>query len=60
MFPDQILFGREIRDTVPVHKGQLVPRAEWILTADAREKALARHHVMRSEVLSEHTKKLPV
>ena len=58
--PAQILFGRELRDAIPVHKGRLVPRADWILTADAREKALVRHHIMWSEVLSEHTKKLPV
>ena len=58
--PAQILFGRELRDAVPIHQGRLVPRAEWILTADAREKAMARRHIMRSEVLSEHTKTLPV
>lgn len=57
--PAQILFGREIPDSLPVKKERYQPRAEWILTADAREKALARRHVMREEVLSEHTKRLP-
>ena len=58
--PAQILFARELRDAVPVHGSRLKLCKEWILTAEAREVALARRHQLREEALSEHTRKLPI
>ena len=58
--PAQILFAKELQDGVPVHGSRLKLRKEWILTAEAREVALARRHQLREEALSEHTRKLPI
>ena len=57
--PAQIIFGHQLRDFIPVKPGQFKPRQEWILTCEAREKALSRRHLVKQEVLTEHTKTLP-
>ena len=56
--PAQVLFARNLRDALPHHVSQLQLRPEWVLTADLREKALARRHQVREEQLSQHTKEL--
>ena len=53
--PAQVVFGRSIRDFIPVLPQKYKPRAEWLLTMEQREHALARRH---GAVLSEHTKQL--
>ena len=57
--PAQIVFGRPIRDFIPIKPGLYQPRQEWILTRERRELALARRHVVQERRLTEHTKTLP-
>ena len=45
--PAQILYGRQLKDTLPCNPEKLKIRPEWILTAEMREKALAKHHLSR-------------
>ena len=42
--PAQVVFGRQVRDFLPVAPGKYKPRADWLLTQEQREKALARRH----------------
>ena len=58
--PAQVLFARNLRDTVPCLPRDLKLRKEWVLSSEQREKALSRRHQLRGEALSEHTKVLPV
>ena len=58
--PAQVVFGRPVKDFFPVHPQQFQPRAEWLLTAEQREIALAKRHTRQGQVLSEHTKVLAV
>ena len=57
--PAQIVFGRPIRDFIPIKPGLYQPRQEWVLTRERRELALARRHVVQERRLTEHTKTLP-
>ena len=43
---------------MPVGPGGLTLRTDWVMTKDAREKALAKRHRLREAGLSEHTKAL--
>lgn len=56
--PAQVVFARPIKDFFPVRPQQFQPRAEWILTAEQREIALAQRHAKQGQVLAEHTKTL--
>ena len=56
--PAQVIFGRPIRDFLPIKPSLYKPRGEWILTMERRELALARRHVKQEEMLTEHTKVL--
>ena len=42
--PAQVVYGRQLRDFVPVQPGKYRPRAEWLLTMEQRELALAKRH----------------
>ena len=57
--PAQVVFGRPIRDFIPIKPGLYQPRQEWLLTRERRELALARRHVVQEKRLTEHTKTLP-
>ena len=50
--PSQVLYARKLRDTVPC-----VP-AEWVLTKERRELALAKRHRLRDQDLSQKTREL--
>lgn len=51
--PAQILFARQLKGSLPCSPEKLRLRPEWVLTAEAREKALSKHHIMRhSDLLS--------
>ena len=54
--PAQVLFARQLRDTVPCSPENLRLRKDWVLTREAREEALAVRHQVRGEVWSEKTK----
>lgn len=57
--PAQCLFGRKIRDFIPIHPYQYEPHPVWKDTLRAREEALRVRHHKICERLSEHTKHLP-
>lgn len=52
----QVIFGRSIRDFIPVGYGNYKPRKEWLLTQQEREKALAKRHLATKEALTKGTK----
>ena len=56
--PALCLFGRPIRDFVPVHPGKYEPHPTWRSTLQAREEALRNRHMKLHERLSEHTRPL--
>jgi hypothetical protein len=56
--PAQVIFGRQIRDFLPVRKELYKPRQEWVLDQDRRELALAKRHVLKREDLMQKTKEL--
>ena len=56
--PAQVIFGRSIRDFLPVRHGNYKPRKEWLLTQEEREKALAKRHLAAQEVMTRGTKHL--
>ena len=58
--PAMCLFGRQIRDFIPVLPGKYEPHESWRKALDAREEALRHRHMKAHERLSEHTKRLPV
>ena len=47
--PAQVLYARQLRDTVPTEAGNLRLRKDWVLTKEARERALARRHQVRGQ-----------
>ena len=49
--PAQIVFGRKIKDHLPLGSGQYKPRKEWILTQEQREIALSRRYERMEEKL---------
>jgi hypothetical protein len=57
--PAMCLFGRPIRDFIPIHPGKYQPHVTWRETLAAREEALRTRHMRISERLSEHTRSLP-
>ena len=57
--PAQIIFGRTLRDHLPLQPDALHVRQEWRLDAKRREEALAHRHVLKHEQLSHGTKPLP-
>jgi hypothetical protein len=56
--PAQVIFGRQMRDFIPVKKDAYKPRKEWVLDAERRELALAKRHLLKKEVLMATTKEL--
>ena len=56
--PAEVIFGRKLRDCLPISPGKLELRREWKETLLNREKAMARRHLRRGQELSEHTRKL--
>lgn len=57
--PAECLFGRPIRDFIPILPGRYRPHNTWRETLQAREKALRNRHMKAHERLSEHTRRLP-
>ena len=56
--PAQIVFRRELRDTMPFKPVKGPIHKEWRVTAEDREKALAKRHVTCLEKLNRHAKEL--
>ena len=57
--PAQIVYGRVLRDFLPLQSGKFQPRQEWRQAAKDREAAYAKRHVQKAEQLSRGTKNLP-
>ena len=57
--PAQIVFGRVLRDFLPLQPGKFQPRPEWRQAAEAREAAYANRHIRKAEQLSRGSKLLP-
>jgi hypothetical protein len=57
--PALILFGRPIRDAIPILMGRYSPHETWKELLQHREMALARRHSRDHERWNEHTRKLP-
>ena len=53
------LFGRPIKDFIPILPGRYKPHDTWRQTLAAREEALRNRHMKTHERWSEHTKQLP-
>ena len=56
--PALAVFGRQMRDGLPVLPGHYNPHTTWQEILDHREHAMARRHVAHHEAWSEHTAKL--
>ena len=52
--PAQVIFGRQIRDFLPIKPGNLELHPEWRLTLEQREQALSRRHSRRRHDLLEY------
>jgi hypothetical protein len=57
--PAEVIFGRQIKDSIPVLHTKYEPQYEWQLTSKQRELAFAKRHLLKKIELSEHTKRLP-
>ena len=57
--PAQCIFGRPIKDFIPILPGHYKPHPTWSDTLAAREEALRNRHMKAVERWSEHTRRLP-
>ena len=57
--PALCVFGRPVRDFIPIPPGQYRPHPTWRDTLKAREEALRNRHMRDHERWSEHTQRLP-
>ena len=56
--PAICVFGRQIRDFIPVLPGKYKPHNAWSETLQSRESALCHRHIKACDRLSEHTRRL--
>ena len=56
--PAQILYARQLNDALPTNPANLKLRPEWVLTAEARERALSKRHLARHVDLLSKSKPL--
>ena len=56
--PSLIVFGRPIRDPIPIPMGRYCPHPTWAETLTYRERALAKRHNREHEKWGEHTRAL--
>ena len=57
--PAQCVFGRPIKDFIPILPGRYQPHPTWQDTLATRENALRNRHMKAAERWSAHTKRLP-
>ena len=57
--PSICVFGRAIRDFLPIHVGKYMPHKAWKAALDAREEAMRARYLKCAEYWTQHTKKLP-
>ena len=56
--PAQMIFGRPIKDFIPILPGSYRPHNTWIETSRAREEAVPARNVRNAERLTEHALRL--
>ena len=59
MSPAMCVFGRPVRDLIPILPGKYHPHTTWRESLHLREEALRHRHMRHQETWSEHTKTLP-
>ena len=57
--PAQVVYGRVLRDFLPLQPGKFQPRPEWRQAANDRASAYAKRHIKKGEQLSAGSKPLP-
>ena len=57
--PAMVIFGRPIRDPIPIPMGRYCPHSTWKETLVNREVALAKRHTREREKWEQHTRELP-
>ena len=57
--PAQIVFGRQVRDPLPLQPNKFIPRQDWRLAAKTREESHAKTRFTTQEKLTRSSKKLP-
>ena len=57
--PAMAVFGRPIRDFIPILPGRYLPHSTWTHTLQSREEALRNRHMRDMERWAEHTRRLP-
>ena len=57
--PAQCVFGRPIKDFIPILPGRYQPHPTWQDTLATREEALRNRHMKLAERWNEHTRQLP-
>ena len=57
--PAMCVFGRPIKDLIPIQPGKYKPHNTWRESLDSREEALRNRHMTNHERWNEHTKSLP-
>ena len=57
--PAMCIFGRPIKDLIPILPGRYQPHPVWKESLSAREQALRNHHKANHERWKEHTRHLP-
>ena len=57
--PAHCIFGRPIKDFIPVPRNKYNPHPTWTDMLNKREEALRNRHQRMQEIWSEHTKSLP-
>lgn len=57
--PSICLFGRPIKDFIPIMPGRYAPHPTWSDTLIKREEALRNRHMKSAEQWTEHTRRLP-
>ena len=56
--PAEVIFGRQLRDHLPLQPERFQPRAEWRMEADQREKTFMKRHLLKHEQLSSTSRPL--
>ena len=57
--PAQTVFGRQVRDPLPLQPSKFFPRQEWRQAAAAREQSYAKRRFQTQERMSRGTRELP-
>ena len=57
--PAQILFHRQLRDSVPTHPSHYRLHRDWVIDAEERERAYAKRNALMVQRYNKHARELP-